>query len=55
MFQIWIGKDCPKGWAYVKDYLGNLIFYGTIKECADCIDTLLGFNQGGDDYVSDPD
>lgn len=46
MFQIWICKDCPKGYAYVKDYQGNLVFYGTIKECHDFIDQAMGFEGG---------
>ena len=40
-FTIYISKDCPKGWAYVRDFKGNLVFYGTIKECHDFIDQAL--------------
>lgn len=28
-----IKAGCPKGWAYVRDYMGNLCYYGTIKDC----------------------
>lgn len=48
MYQIWITNDCPKGWAYVRDYQCNLIFYGTIEECHQCIDDLMGFGTGGE-------
>lgn len=48
MYQIYITKDCPKGWAYVRDYQLNLIFYGTIEECHQCIDELTGFGIGGE-------
>ena len=26
-----------KGWAYVKDYVGNTWYYGTLKECKEFI------------------
>ena len=29
--------DCPKGYAYVKDFKGNRCFYGTISECEEFI------------------
>lgn len=32
MYQFYT-KDCPKGWAYVRDYMGNLVYYGTEDEC----------------------
>ena len=28
-----VKDEFRKGWAYVKDYVGNTWFYGTIKEC----------------------
>lgn len=32
MFTI-IKDGCPKGYGYVRDYMGNLCYYGSIKEC----------------------
>lgn len=34
--------DCPDGFAYVKDYQGNKIFYGRLEECKKCIKDLTG-------------
>ena len=28
-----VTADCPKGYAYVRDYTGNLVYYGSIDEC----------------------
>ena len=28
-----IKTGCPKGWAYVRDYMGNLVYYGRIEDC----------------------
>lgn len=28
---------CPKGWAYVVDYMGNRCYYGSIKDCEEFI------------------
>ena len=28
-----VTAGCPKGWAYVRDYTGNLVYYGSIDEC----------------------
>ena len=36
MFQI-IKDDFRKGFGYVKDYIGNTWFYGTLKECKEFI------------------
>ena len=32
-----VKDEFRKGWAYVKDYVGNIWFYGTIKECKEFI------------------
>lgn len=36
MYQI-IKDDGRKGYGYVKDYVGNTWFYGTLKECKEFI------------------
>ena len=36
MFQI-IKDDFRKGFGYVKDYIGNTWYYGTLKECKEFI------------------
>lgn len=45
MYQI-TTKDCPKGCAYVRDYMGNLVYYGTIDDCFTFIDTVMGWEAG---------
>ena len=52
-YQIYRTKDCPKGWAFVRDFKCNLVFYGTIEECYVFIDEMTGFGLGGDNNVSD--
>ena len=47
MYQI-ITNGCPKGWGFVRDYMGNKIFYGTIKECMRCIDILMEVSRSDD-------
>ena len=37
-----INTGCPAGYAFVRDYMGNRIFYGTVDECRDCMDVLNG-------------
>ena len=32
-----VKDELRKGWAYVKDYVGNTWFYGTLKECKEFI------------------
>ena len=32
--------ECPKGYSYVVDYMGNKCFYGTIKECKTFIEIM---------------
>ncbi len=29
-----------KGWGYVRDYVGNTWFYGTLKECKEFINQI---------------
>lgn len=48
MYQI-VTNGCPKGWAFVRDYQGNKIFYGPIKDCMHCIDVLLGLVKEDED------
>ena len=45
MYQL-ITKDCPKGWGYVRDYMGNLVYYGSIEECFKFIDDMMGWEAG---------
>lgn len=33
-------EEGRKGWAWVRDYLGNIWYYGTIKECKAFIDDI---------------
>lgn len=28
-----VKNGCPSGYAFVRDYLGNKMYYGTIKDC----------------------
>lgn len=42
MYQL-ITTGCPSGYGFVRDYMGNKIFYGPISECHDCIDELMGW------------
>ena len=32
-----VKDDFRKGWGFVRDYVGNTWFYGTIKECKEFI------------------
>ena len=42
MFQIITNKDCEPGYCFVRDFLGNLIFYGTGKQCIEFIRIMEG-------------
>jgi len=33
---------CPKGWAYVVDYMGNRCYYGPIADCKEFIKAMEG-------------
>lgn len=46
MYQI-IKTDCPKGYGYVRDYMGNKCFYGTLQECQEFIDQMEGRSSNG--------
>lgn len=35
---------CPSGYAYVVDYMGNKMYYGSISDCKQCIDDLNNTN-----------
>lgn len=52
MFQI-IKEDCPKGWAYVRDYMGNKVFYGPEEECKQFIYMIENNVREGRTDVSD--
>lgn len=41
MYYQMVTVGCPKGYAYVQDYMGNKIYYGTLEECLCCIDNLM--------------
>ena len=32
-----VKDESRRGWAYVKDYVGNTWFYGTLQECKEFI------------------
>lgn len=40
-----IKTGCPKGWAYVRDYMGNLVYYGRIEECKTFISEMEGKHE----------
>ena len=42
MYQIITNKDCQEGYCFVRDFLGNLIFYGTGKQCLEFIRVMEG-------------
>ncbi|MBO7731062.1 MAG: hypothetical protein J6S67_00865 [Methanobrevibacter sp.] len=49
MFEI-ITNGCPDGYGFVRDYMGNKVFYGTVEECFSCIDNLMGVqNESNND------
>ena len=31
---------CPKGYAYVRDYMGNRVYYGPISDCIEFINIM---------------
>lgn len=43
MYYQLITNGCPSGYGFVRDYMGNKVFYGTIEECHDCLDDLNGW------------
>lgn len=54
MFQL-LTTGCPAGYGFVRDYMGNKVYYGTVKECKQCIRILsrkgrrLTIKKGGPD------
>lgn len=52
MFQI-VKEDCPKGWAYVRDYMGNKVFYGPEEDCKQFIYMIENNVREGQTNVSD--
>ena len=43
-----IVKDgCRQGYGYVRDYVGNIWYYGTIKECKQFIKAIEGSLKDG--------
>lgn len=40
-----VKEGCPKGWAYVRDYQGNLCYYGCIEDCKRFINAMEGENE----------
>lgn len=35
-----VKDEFRKGWGYVRDYVGNTWFYGTLKECQEFINQI---------------
>ena len=42
-----ITNGCCKGYAFVRDYMGNKCYYGTMKQCIQFIDDMMRI-YGGD-------
>ena len=45
VYQIFVNSDCAKGWAFVRDYTGNLVYYGSVDDCKKFIDDVTGFGM----------
>lgn len=39
---IFYDTDCPEGYAYVRDYMGNLCYYGSVEACKEFIKHMEG-------------
>ena len=37
-----IKDGCPDGYAYVRDYMGNKCYYGTVDDCKAFIERMEG-------------
>lgn len=37
-----VKTDCPSGYAYVKDFKGNMCYYGPVAECKKFIEYIWG-------------
>ena len=42
-----VSNGCAKGFAFVRDYMGNKCYYGTIQECITFINDMM--NERGND------
>lgn len=40
-YSIYVPINVEKGFAYVRDFKGNLIFYGTLEQCYDFIERMM--------------
>ena len=38
-----VTNGCKKGWAFVRDYMGNKCFYGQLEECYQFINDMMGY------------
>lgn len=36
-----VSNGCKKGYAFVRDYMGNMCYYGTIKQCQKFINDMM--------------
>ena len=41
-----VSNGCKKGYAFVRDYLGNKCYYGTMKQCVKFIDDMMKVLEG---------
>lgn len=38
-----VTNGCKKGYAFVRDYMGNKCFYGQLEECYQFINDMMGY------------
>lgn len=38
-----VTNGCKKGWAFVRDYMGNKCFYGQLEACYQFINDMMGY------------
>ena len=41
-----VSNGCKKGYAFVRDYMGNKCYYGTMKQCLKFIDDMMKVKEG---------
>lgn len=41
-FELYIPSGTPEGFSYVRDFKGNLVYYGTVEECETFIKQMEG-------------
>ena len=41
-----VKNGCKKGYAFVRDYMGNKCYYGTLKQCYQFIEDMLSVKEG---------